>query len=107
MKKRIVKLNESDLETLVKRIIKEEEMDPNSSEEGGEGDKNSDSPRDVKMFLDAMHKYFLDKYPRFADKINTPKEKALLLAALADELQVDPNMINRAKAELKKFGLDK
>lgn len=107
MKKRIVKLNESDLETLVKRIIKEEEMDPNSSEEGGKGDKNSDSPRDVKMFLNAMNKYFMDKYPRFADKINTPKEKALLLAALADELQVDPNMINRAKAELKKFGLGK
>lgn len=34
MKKRIVKLNESDLETLVKRIIKEEEMDPNAPDEG-------------------------------------------------------------------------
>lgn len=34
MKKRIVKLNESDLELLVKKIIKEEEMDPNASEEG-------------------------------------------------------------------------
>ena len=34
MKKRIVKLTESDLENLVKRIIKEEEMDPNAPEEG-------------------------------------------------------------------------
>jgi len=105
MKKRIVKLNESDLETLVKRIIKEEEMDPNSSEEGSSEDK--DNPKDVEMFLDAMKKYFMDKYPRFANKINTRKEKAMLLAALAEELEVDTNMINMAKSELKKAGLGK
>jgi len=105
MKKRIVKLNESDLETLVKRIIKEEEMDPNSSEEGSSEDK--DNPKDVEMFLDAMKKYFMDKYPRFANKINTRKEKAMLLAALAEELEVDTNMINIAKSELKKAGLGK
>lgn len=105
MKKRIVKLNESDLETLVKRIIKEEEMDPNSSEEGSSEDK--DNPKDVEMFLDAMKKYFMDRYPRFANKINTRKEKAMLLAALAEELEVDTNMINMAKSELKKAGLGK
>jgi hypothetical protein len=105
MKKRIVKLNESDLETLVKRIIKEEEMDPNSSEEGSSEDK--DNPKDVEMFLDAMKKYFMDRYPRFANKINTRKEKAMLLAALAEELEVDTNMINMAKSELKKSGLGK
>ena len=75
MKKRIVKLNESDLETLVKRIIKEEEMDPNSSEEGSSEDK--DNPKDVEMFLDGMKKYFMDRYPRFSNKINTRKEKAI------------------------------
>jgi hypothetical protein len=37
MKKRIVKLTEQDLEKLVKKIIKEEEMDPNAPE-GEEGD---------------------------------------------------------------------
>jgi len=105
MKKRIVKLNESDLELLVKKIIREEEMDPNSSEEGGE--EEDDNPKDVKMFLEAMKKYFMDRYPRFANKINTRKEKAMLLAALAEELGVDTNMINMAKAELKKSGLGK
>jgi hypothetical protein len=105
MKKRIVKLNESDLELLVKKIIREEEMDPNSSEEGGEEEK--DNPKDVEMFLDAMKKYFMDRYPRFANKINTRKEKAMLLAALAEELGVDTNLINMAKAELKKSGLGK
>lgn len=103
MKKRIVKLNESDLELLVKKIIKEEEMDPNGSEEGSD----EDNPRDVQMFLDAMKKYFMDKYPRFANKVNTRKEKAMLLAALAEELGVDTNMINMAKGELKKSGINK
>ena len=37
MKKRIIKLTEQDLEKLVKKIIKEEEMDPNAPE-GEEGD---------------------------------------------------------------------
>ena len=37
MKKKIVKLTEQDLEKLVKKIIKEEEMDPNAPE-GEEGD---------------------------------------------------------------------
>lgn len=105
MKKRIVKLTESDLELLVKKIIREEEMDPNASEEGS--DENEDNPKDVQMFLDAMKKYFMDKYPRFANKINTRKEKAMLLAALAEELGVDTNMINMAKGELKKSGLGK
>lgn len=105
MKKRIVRLNESDLELLVSKIIREEEMEPSSSEEGME-DKE-DNPRDVQMFLDAMKKYFMDKYPRFANKINTRKEKAMLLAALAEELGVDTNMINMAKGELKKSGLGK
>jgi len=105
MKKRIVRLTESDLENLVKRIIKEEEeMDPNAPEEGGESEEE-DNPRDVQMFLDAMKKYFMNKYPRFANKINTRKEKAMLLAALAEELGVDASMINMAKSELKKAGM--
>ena len=41
------------------------------------------------------------------DSINTRKEKAMLLAALAEELGVDTNLINMAKAELKKSGLGK
>jgi len=105
MKKKIVRLTESDLENLVKRIIKEEdEMDQNTPEDGGE---NEDNPQDVKNFLEAMKKYFMNKYPRFANKINTRKEKAMLLAALAEELGVDANMINMAKGELKKSGLNK
>ena len=116
MKKKIVRLTESDLEKLVQRIIKEEdEMDQNTPEDGGEmdqntpedGGENEDNPQDVKNFLEAMKKYFMNKYPRFANKINTRNEKAMLLAALAQELGVDTNMINMAKGELKKSGLNK
>lgn len=104
MKKRVIRLTESDLEKLVQRIIKEEdEMDPNAPEEGGE--ENDDNPQDVKNFLEAMKKFFLNKYPRYASKINTRKEKALLLAALAEELQVDLSMLQMAKSELKKMDI--
>ena len=106
MKKRIVRLTESDLEKLVQRIIREEdEMDPNAPEQGG--DEEDDNPQDVKNFLEAMKKFFLNKYPRFANKINTRKEKALLLAALAEELQVDLSMLQMAKSELKKMDIGK
>jgi len=103
MKKRIVRLTESDLERLVQRIIKEEdEMDPNAPEESGDNE-NEDNPQDVKNFLEAMKKFFLNKYPRFANKINTRKEKVLLLAALAQELEVDLTQAQAAKSELKKM----
>ena len=102
MKKRIVRLTESDLEKLVQRIIKEEdEMDPNAPEQGG--DEEGDNPQDVKNFLEAMKKFFLNKYPRFANKINTRKEKIMLLAALAEELEVDLTQIQAAKSEIKKM----
>ena len=102
MKKRIVRLTESDLEKLVHRIIREEdEMDPNAPEQGG--DEESDNPQDVKNFLEAMKKFFLNKYPRFANKINTRKEKIMLLAALAEELEVDLTQIQAAKSEIKKM----
>ena len=104
MKKRIVKLTESDLEKLVQRIIKEEGEEMASSEENT-GDENQDNPKDVKEFLMAMKKYFMDKYPRFGKRINTRNEKVLVLAALAQQLGVDPNMIGQAKGKLKDLGL--
>jgi hypothetical protein len=101
MKNKVIRLTESDLEKLVKKIIKEaEEIDPNSQSE-----EPTDNPKDVKNFLDAMKKYFMEKYPKFASKIDTKKEKAMLLASLSNELQVDTNMINLAKSELKKLGM--
>jgi hypothetical protein len=105
MKNKVIRLTESDLEKLVKKIINEaEEIDPNDSS-NNQPEENQDNPQDVKLFLDAMKKYFMQKYPKFASRINTKKEKAMLLAALANELQVDSSMINLAKSELKKLGM--
>lgn len=76
-----------------------------ASSEENTGDENQDNPKDVKEFLMAMKKYFMDKYPRFGKRINTRNEKVLVLAALAQQLGVDPNMISQAKGELKNLGL--
>lgn len=104
MKKRVIKLTESDIEKLVQRIIKEEDGDMNQQDSSQQdSSEEGDNPQDVKNFLDAMKKYFLDKYPRFAGKINTRKEKILLLAALGQELDVDLTQAQAAKSELKKL----
>ena len=58
MKKRIIKLTEQDLEKLVKKIIKEEEMDPNAPEGENQGDgkmssgvqKKTDKIMDLPVF---------------------------------------------------------
>ena len=86
MKKRIIKLTEQDLEKLVKKIIKEEEMDPNApeGEEGGEGGEE-DGNRLVTAFFDKLSKtrqvmVFFDKIA----KRNTPKPKAEAIVKFAE-----------------------
>ena len=98
MKKRIVRLTESDLERLVTRIIKEQEL-----EAPADADK-SDNPQDVDNFMEAMKKYFIEKYPRFSNKINTKNEKASVVAELAAMLGVDLAQMQRAKTIMKKKG---
>jgi hypothetical protein len=92
MKKRIVRLTESDLENLVKRIIKEEE----------EGE-NSFDIKDVDNWMNSFKQYFLNKQAgkTATKRINTVPEKAGLVAAFMDFLQVDMAQITMAKKMLK------
>lgn len=92
MKKRIVKLTESDLEKLVKRIIKEEEMDPNAPEEGGEGEE--DGHKLVNDFFDKMSK--TRQVMVFFEKIsnrNNPKPKAEAIVRFAEMIGVPKGKI--------------
>ena len=92
MKKRIVRLTESDLENLVKRIIKEEE----------EGE-NSFDIKDVDNWMNSFKQYFLNKQAgkTATKRINTVPEKAGLVVAFMDFLQVDMAQITMAKKMLK------
>ena len=95
MKKRIIKLTEQDLEKLVKKIIKEEEMDPNApeGEEGGEGGEE-DGNRLVTAFFDKLSKtrqvmVFFDKIA----KRNNPKPKAEAIVKFAEMIGVPKSKI--------------
>jgi len=112
MKKRTIKLNESDLERLVERIMTEE-TDSNTEDEflnmlvenvirEEEGEEKNDDPQDVQRFLDLADKYLFNRYGKYAEKINTPQEKATLIAALAQKWGVDVNDLSRVKRYLTK-----
>jgi len=94
MKKKIVKLTESDLEKLVQRIIKEEEMDPNAPEEGGEEEGEEEGNRLVTAFFDKLSKtrqvmVFFDKIA----KRNNPKPKAEAIVKFAEMVGVPKGKI--------------
>ncbi|MDB4326352.1 hypothetical protein N9966_00905 [bacterium] len=98
MKKRIIKLTEQDLEKLVKKIIKEEEMDPNApeegGEEGGEEDGEEDGNRLVTAFFDKLSK--TKQVMVFFDKIakrNNPKPKAEAIVKFAEMVGVPKGKI--------------
>jgi hypothetical protein len=86
--KKIIKLNESDVERLVKKIIREE----------GE-DENSFNIKDVDSWMSAFKEYFLNKQvgKSVTKRINTVPEKAGLAAAFMDFLGVDTAQIGKAK----------
>ena len=96
MKKRIVKLTESDLEKLVQRIIKEEE-----------GEDTIDI-KDVQNFMAMLDQYFLNKAAGISAsrKINTTLERAGLIAAMIEKFEVDMTMVNKARTMLKQKGYD-
>ncbi len=94
MKKRIIKLTEQDLEKLVKKIIKEEEMDPNAPEEGGEEGGEEDGNRLVTAFFDKLSK--TKQVMVFFDKIakrNNPKPKAEAIVKFAEMVGVPKGKI--------------
>jgi hypothetical protein len=81
-----IKLKESDIERLVNKIIKEEE----------------DTSNDVAKFLELADKYLFQKFSNYAQKIDTNREKAQLIAALAEKWDVDTNELSRVKSVLSK-----
>ena len=96
MKKRIVRLTESDLEKLVQRIIKEEE-----------GEDTIDI-KDVQNFMAMLDQYFLNKAAgrTASKKINTSLERAGLIAAMIEKFEVDLALVNKARTMLKQGGYD-
>lgn len=89
MKNRVVRLTESDLENLVKRIIKEE------------GEEKMEQ-RDVEDFINALKKLFLGKYPKLVERLNTKMERIAVIAELAKLMGVNPSEIQGAKAVIQK-----
>jgi len=91
MKKRIVKLNESDLELLVKKIIREEEMDPNSSDEG---DNDEEGSKLVKDFFNKMSSTsaVMTFFNKIADR-TAPKPKAEAIVRFAEMVGVPKGQI--------------
>ena len=99
MKKRIVKLTESDLENLVKRIIKEEEMDPNAPEEG-EGDK--EGSKIVNDFFNKMAN--TEPVMIFFKKISErqkPQPKAEAIVRFAEMIGIPKGKIASIIADIK------
>jgi hypothetical protein len=92
MKKKVIRLTESDIERLVTKILKEE----------GEENMSQDNPKDVQKFLDLADKYLFQKYGKIAGKIDTPKEKAMLISALAKKWGVDTSDLAKVKSILQK-----
>lgn len=100
MKKRIVKLTESDLEKLVKRIIKEEEMDPNAPDEDGGDDK--EGHKLVNDFFNKMSstRQVMVFFEKIANR-NNPKPKAEAIVRFAEMIGVPKGKIAQIIADIR------
>tara|TARA_Y100000389_G_C17070582_1_gene321778 strand:- start:186 stop:491 length:306 start_codon:yes stop_codon:yes gene_type:complete len=98
--KKVIKLNESDIENLVKRIIKEEDEN-----QGGEPTINI---KDVQNFMEVMDTQFFNRAAgkSATRRINNNIEKAGLIAAMIMKFGVDEVLVNKAKQQLKQSGYD-
>jgi phosphopantetheinyl transferase (holo-ACP synthase) len=98
--KKVIKLKESDIENLVKRIIKEE------------GENQDGDPviniKDVQHFMEVMDTQFFNRAAgkQATKRINNNIEKAGLIAAMIMKFGVDMQLVNRAKQQLQKSGYD-
>ena len=92
------------LSIIVENVIREEdELGGDKSTDGDEVEnEKTDNPRDVSKFLELADKYLFKKYPKYAEKINTTKEKAGLIAALAKKWGVDTAELAKVKSILSK-----
>jgi hypothetical protein len=109
MKKRIVRLTESDLENLVKRIIKEED-EGQGGDQGGDqsGGEETIDIKDVQNFMAMLDQYFLNKAAgkTASKRINTSLERAGLIAAMIEKFGVEMALVNKARTMLKQGGYD-
>lgn len=95
MKKRIVKLTESDLESLVKRIIKEEDQessDFNTDKVGSTGQKKVEKITDKGIFT--QFKKYLGNKPA--------EQQVELVLTFLNELQLEQDFYTRFKRRLLK-----
>jgi hypothetical protein len=67
-------------------------------------DDTQDNPKDVEKFLELADQYLFKKYSKYAEKINTTKEKAMLIAALAKKWGVEASELGRVKSVLNAEG---
>jgi len=112
MKKNVIKITESDLTRIVKRALKEDSNNVESTEDDllkmlvenvikeEEEGTDMDNPKDVEKFLELADNYLFKKFGSFAEKINTTKEKAMLIASLAKKWGVDANELGKVKSIL-------
>lgn len=101
MKNKVIKLNESDLEKLVQRIIKEgETVQPTEDGQQGEEQTDKPNPKDVEEFMLAFDKLFIQKFPKYSKKITNREERIMLVKSFADKLKVTPSELGSAKTKM-------
>jgi hypothetical protein len=97
--KKVVKLNESDLERLVQRIIREEGEESQQGQES-EGQTDKPNPKDVEEFMGAFKERFLKKFPQYSKKISNKEERIMLVKSFADMLGISPGELGSAKTKM-------
>jgi hypothetical protein len=83
---------------IISNYIKENSLDQQQSPVGNEG------PVDVQKFLDLADQYLFKKYSKFAERINTPKKKAMLIAGIAKKFGIEASDLGKVKSILNTEG---
>ena len=103
--KKVIRLNEADLERLVKKIIREGEGEGEGeqpTQDGQQGEEQTDkpNPKDVEEFMSAFDKLFIQKFPKYPKKISNREERIMLVKAFADKLGITPSELGSAKTKM-------
>ena len=101
--KKVIRLNEADLERLVKKIIREGEGEGEQpTQDGQQGEEQTDkpNPKDVEEFMSAFDKLFIQKFSKYAKKISNREERIMLVKAFADKLGITPSELGSAKTKM-------
>lgn len=99
--KKVIRLNEADLERLVKKIIREGEGEQ-PTQDGQQGEEQTDkpNPKDVEDFMSGFDKLFIQKFPKYAKKISNREERIMLVKSFADMLKITSSELGSAKTKM-------